>query len=284
MIAALCGIALAFGFFGSMPLAGPVSLVVVSRAAERKYGQAARVAVGAAVAEGLYAGIAFWGFTSLVARLPLVVPISHAAAALILLGLGVRFAVWKPRTATQKKKPGSGGSTLFGFSLAALNPTLLVTWGAAVAFIYSKGLGRSSALEAVPFGVSAAVGVAGWLLILVAIMRRLEGKLPRGVLTWTIRVLGIALVGLGVWSGAQFVWWARGETACDDVWQSAPSDRFEAHFRHSSIAQERGSVRLSAGNRPSGPRLAPSASEVSPCPSRQCLGGWRSGPRRASPV
>ncbi len=205
MIVAICAIALAFGFFGSMPLAGPVSLAVVSRVARRKYRPAIQIAFGAATAEGIYAGVAFWGFTWLLARHPLVVPISHAATALILVGLGVRFAFWKPSKEKEEKDPGE--TFLVGFSLSALNPTLLVTWGAAVAFLYSKGLGHGTKLDALPFGISAAAGVGGWFLLLVAIMHKLEGKLPKRVLRWTIRTLGVGLVVLGAWSGVQFVQW-----------------------------------------------------------------------------
>jgi threonine/homoserine/homoserine lactone efflux protein len=207
MTIAICAIALAFGFFGSMPLAGPVSVVVVSRAARREYRPAILLALGAAAAEGIYAGVAFWGFTSLLARHPLVVPISHAAAALILLGLGARFAMWEPRKGKQKED--RAGTILVGFSMSAFNPTLLLTWGAAVVFLYSKGLGHASRLASIPFGVSAAAGVAGWFVLLVVILRNLEGKLPQRVFTWTIRVLGVVLVGLGVWSGVQLVQWLR---------------------------------------------------------------------------
>ncbi|HEX3343379.1 MAG TPA: hypothetical protein VHS09_02350, partial [Polyangiaceae bacterium] len=96
-------------------------------------------------------------------------------------------------------------------SLSAINPTLLVTWSAAVAFLYSKGLGVRSTLVAIPFGACAGAGIAGWFAILVATLRKLEGKLPVAVLTWTIRVLGVALVGLGVWSAVQLVQWLEGD-------------------------------------------------------------------------
>ena len=51
---AICALALVFGYIGSMPLAGPVAIMALSRAARRKFGEALRVGLGAAVAEGLY--------------------------------------------------------------------------------------------------------------------------------------------------------------------------------------------------------------------------------------
>jgi threonine/homoserine/homoserine lactone efflux protein len=210
VIFAVCAIALAFGFFGSMPLAGPISVMVVSRAVQQRYGEAIRIAVGAALAEGMYAGAAFFGFTELLARHPIVVPVSHGVTALVLAGLGVRFAFWRPDD-KRKGDERKSGTAFVGFSLSAINPTLLVTWGAAVAFLYSKGLHVDSPLGAIPFGLSAAAGIAGWFALLVLILRRLEGKFPSRVLTWTIRTLGVALIGLGVWSGVQLVQWIRGD-------------------------------------------------------------------------
>jgi threonine/homoserine/homoserine lactone efflux protein len=209
-LVAVCIIALAFGFFGSMPLAGPIAVMVFSRASHRRYEEALHIGLGAAVAEAIYAGVAFWSFTSLLAEHPLVVPISRGVTAVVLSALGVRFAVWKARDPKDRYERRAGTS-LVGFSLSAINPTLLVTWSAAVAFIYSKGLGVPSTLAAIPFGVSAGVGIGAWFAILVFLLRRFEGKLPPSLLVWTIRVLGVALVGLGVWSAVQLVQWLQGD-------------------------------------------------------------------------
>ncbi len=212
MIFAVCAIALGFGFFGSMPLLGPISIMVFSRAAQKKYAEALHIALGAALAEGTYAGVAFLGFATLLAQHPVVVPLSNGVTAVVLVGLGVRFAVWKPAEPTDENGPRAG-TTLVGFSLAAINPTLLVTWGTAVAFLYSKGLGVASPLAALPFGVSAAAGIVGWFAVLVAILRRFEGKVPDRALAWTIRALGVALIALGAWSAVQLVQWLRHDHA-----------------------------------------------------------------------
>jgi threonine/homoserine/homoserine lactone efflux protein len=114
-------------------------------------------------------------------------PVSHAVSALVLAALGIRFAVWSPKDRSDRRE-NKAGTVLLGLTVSALNPTLLITWGAAVAFIYSKGLGGVPSLAAIPFGACAGAGVAGWNVVLVAILRRYEGKLPRVVLTWTVRV------------------------------------------------------------------------------------------------
>ena len=108
---AVCVMALLFGFVGSMPLAGPIAILVLSRATQGRFGEALRIGLGAAVAEGLYAGLAFWGFTTFLARHAIVVPISHGVTAVVLLALGVRFMFWSADAG--QGKPRSGAGTLF---------------------------------------------------------------------------------------------------------------------------------------------------------------------------
>jgi threonine/homoserine/homoserine lactone efflux protein len=212
---AVCAVALVFGFVGSMPLAGPISVMVVARAAQKQFGEALRVGLGAAVAEAIYAGIAFFGYTTVLKHHPVLVPVSHGITAVVLIALGVWFAFWKPKEEDDEdkdKEKNRAGTVLVGFTVSALNPTLLVTWTGAVAFLFSKGLGEVSEWAAIPFGVCAGVGVGGWFAVLVAMLRKYGSKKKsRSVLTWAVRALGVALVGLGVWSGVQLVRWIGGD-------------------------------------------------------------------------
>src|ERR1700678_1643392 len=105
---AVCVMALLFGFVGSMPLAGPIAILVISRATQGRFGEALRVGLGAAVAEALYAGLAFWGFTAFLARHAVVVPISHGVTAAVLLALGIRFMFWRAEAAQGEPKSGAG--------------------------------------------------------------------------------------------------------------------------------------------------------------------------------
>src|SRR5450432_2912383 len=116
-VVAICLMALVLGFVGSMPLAGPIAVMAVSRASRGKYGEAMRIGLGAAAAEGIYAGIAFWGYTTFLARHAIVVPISHGATALVLVAIGIRFAFWKPPDATETDGR-KAGSALLGFSVS----------------------------------------------------------------------------------------------------------------------------------------------------------------------
>ncbi|MCL2449112.1 MAG: LysE family transporter [Polyangiaceae bacterium] len=198
-----CLVALVFGYVGSIPLAGPIAVLMLSRAAQRRFGEALRIGFGAAMAEGIYAGLAFWGFTTFLARQPIVLPLSRAMAAIILSAVGGWFVFWRPGTAKPDTRAHMAGTVLLGFSISALNPTLLLTWSAAVAFLYSKGFGGQPAFVAVPFGVCASAGVALWIACLVRLLERYGGRLPRGAMAALVRIMGLGLVGLGAWSWLQ---------------------------------------------------------------------------------
>jgi threonine/homoserine/homoserine lactone efflux protein len=201
---AVCVVALVFGFVGSMPLAGPIAIMAVARASRGKYSEALRVGLGAAAAEGLYAAVAFWGFTTFLANHAIVAPISRAVTAVVLVAIGVRFMFWKP-TEGKDTQENKAGTALLGFSVSAINPTLLLTWSAAVAALYSRGLKEASPVYAIPFGLCAAAGIGGWFVTLTVLFKKYGGKLPRTTLTWVIRAMGLVLVILGLSSAVKVV-------------------------------------------------------------------------------
>jgi threonine/homoserine/homoserine lactone efflux protein len=204
---AICAAALAFAFIGSMPLAGPIAVLTLSRAASGRFGEALRIGLGAAVAEGIYAGLAFWGFATFLPQHRLVAPISQGATSILLVALGTRFVFWQPPKDAADPRESKAGTVFLGFSISALNPTLLVTWTAVVAFLYSRGVDPHSGIFAIPFGGCAAVGVAAWFVCLIKILRTFKSKLPLRAFRWVIRAMGIALVALGIAAGVHFAQW-----------------------------------------------------------------------------
>jgi len=194
-----CAVALAFGYLGSVPLAGPIAVMVLSRAAAGKFGEGLRIGLGAAVAEGLYAGMAFWSFAALLGRSTLLVPLARGATALVLMPLGVRFVFWRSKEDGDRRR-GRAGTSLLGFSISALNPTLFLTWSAAVGVVLSRQPRPLWEWDAIPFGLSAGAGVALWFLTLVLLLRHYGEKLGRDVMPWMVRGLGLVLFAMGLWS------------------------------------------------------------------------------------
>jgi threonine/homoserine/homoserine lactone efflux protein len=174
LTAALVGFVL--GFLGSVPVAGPIAVLVLERSLAQRYADAEGIAVGGAVAESLYAAAAFLGFGVLVNRFPVLLVGARVAGALILVV--VAHALWngrnrpietrKPRTAVAGRLRGFG----LGFSVTAMNPTLLATWSVVSALAFGAFSLRLTWGSAFSFPIGAGLGVASWLLIFVRILRR----------------------------------------------------------------------------------------------------------------
>ncbi|MFO0548088.1 MAG: LysE family transporter [Polyangiaceae bacterium] len=205
LTAALIGFC--FGFFGSVPVAGPIAALVLKRGLTGRFQSAALVGAGGAIAEAIYAFLAFWGFASYLARYPVIEPISRGVAAAILIGLGISFARYRgAREAKEKQGTDSPfKSAALGFTITALNPTLIATWTAATSTLYSTNLVRFDPEAALPFSGGAMVGIGGWFVLLVGLLRRYRGRFDQKKLDLVVRVIGGLIVVLGVWFAWRFV-------------------------------------------------------------------------------
>ena len=204
LAAALLG--MAFGLVGSIPIAGPISALVLRRGLHRRYLSAVCVGCGCAVAEGIYAFLAFWGFASFLDRHSWLDPVSRALAMVILMVLGVSFLRYRvPSAQDLEARRQRGDSALrslaVGFAITLINPTLIATWSATATTLFSTGF-VMSAHDALPFAIGASVGIAGWFAILTWVHARYGERFETRLLERTVRVIGAALLGLSVW----FAW------------------------------------------------------------------------------
>jgi threonine/homoserine/homoserine lactone efflux protein len=199
-------VAFILGFVGSMPVAGPVSVMIVSRCAEKHFRAARRLALGAACAEALYAGLAFFGLQAFLSRYSAALPISHGVTAVVLFAVGVRFVRWKKgQDAGKRRGPERRSDFVLGLSISLLNPTLLVTWTAVTTALYSRQLVPMRPAMALPFGLAAGAGAATWNVILIAVLERFANRFPERAVTWTVRAMGMLLVAIAAWSGVDLV-------------------------------------------------------------------------------
>lgn len=174
--------------------------MVVSRAGMGRFTEALRLSFGAAIAEGIYAALAFWGFATFLARYEAAVSISRGVTAVVLFAVGLHFVRWTPK-AEDHARPERGRSAFFvGFTTSMLNPTLLLTWSAVTTGIYSRQIVAMTSLLALPFGIAAGLGIASWNLVLVTLMRRFHEKVPKAFITWTVRSMGLLLIAIAMWS------------------------------------------------------------------------------------
>jgi threonine/homoserine/homoserine lactone efflux protein len=197
-------IGFAFGYLGSMPVAGPISVLVLHLGLARDPRRALYVAVGGAVAESLYALLAFWGLSEVITRYPMVLPASRMVGSGLLLALGLVMLLARTRGATPQNQPRQRGrkrSFALGFLITAVNPTLIVTWTAAVAALHSTGLLAMDRAQALPFAAAACCGIVAWFITLLWLVGRWKERASVHTLTRFRRWMGAVLVMAGGWMG-----------------------------------------------------------------------------------
>jgi threonine/homoserine/homoserine lactone efflux protein len=203
----LTALALGFGmsFVGTMPVAGPISLLVLARGLEGRHRSGLLLAAGGAVGEGAYAALAWLGVGTLIPRFPVMLHASRVLAAVILVTLGLLFLLRRnPEQAPAPPTDRGGGSFAAGLAIAVVNPTFLATWTGAVTVVHAAGA-AASAWVAPAFALGVAAGAVAWFWVLLTLVRRYSGRFRPQTLQATLRVLGAAMIGLGLWFAVVFV-------------------------------------------------------------------------------
>jgi threonine/homoserine/homoserine lactone efflux protein len=202
-------VVLALGFLlgglGSIPPAGPVTALVFQRGVAGRSLDGLMVALGAGVGETLYCGLAVFGYGRVMDRWPALQPIMHVAGAVILVVAGLAFLIARhpPRDVRQPRprpRAGEARQLLLGFSLTALNPSILVNWSAVVAAMHSTGLATLQRRNGLEFVAGACIGIVAWFGFLVGMLHRHRDRFPYAALAMSLRVLGAIMLGAGLYS------------------------------------------------------------------------------------
>ena len=192
-----------FGFIGSMPISGPISLLVFHRGLHARYRDGWAIGLGGAIAEGIYCGLAIYGLTTLLEGFTFLEPLAKGMGILLLLVVGLYFMVVHQENReesriAQRATSSWIGQFLVGFSVAALNPTLIFTWSMTAAMLYSLANLTFQTYELIAFATSVVIGIAAWFGMLLALLRRFRGNFSLATLQKAIRGVGVALVGVSV--------------------------------------------------------------------------------------
>lgn len=192
------------GWVGSMPLAGPVSLVVIARGLAGRYRDGMALAGGAATAEAAYCAVALFGYGFLIDRWPWFRPAAAVAGGLIMTALGLYFLISRRQPPQEGLGPAPPMSVVrevaVGLSLVGMNPLIVLNWLAVLAVIHSWGLEPNSAPARLRFVAGVAAGVAGWFGLLLAMLHRFRSRLPFRAFVLGLRILGGLLFCGGLYS------------------------------------------------------------------------------------
>ncbi|EEY63454.1 uncharacterized protein PITG_22555 [Phytophthora infestans T30-4] len=205
LIAGFC-----FGFLGSVPIAGPTSAMVLKLGIQGKYSAGLTIAVGGAISEATYAGIAFWGFGSFLAGAKFLLPVSKVLGAIMFTLIGLVFlkADMKPSLDPDVEASHGKGvrrpqgevlkNILMGLTMSGINPALLASYTGAIASVYGTGMLEFTLFLAVVFAMGVCCGVSTWFYLLLSLLKKYKQRLKNHTIDMIMRGLGCFLLTLGL--------------------------------------------------------------------------------------
>jgi threonine/homoserine/homoserine lactone efflux protein len=207
------------GFLGSMPIAGPIAVLVLERGLVGRGREGLGVALGAATAESVYAFLAFWGLGTVLHAAPAIVPISRLVGAGVMIALGIYLATRKspPREPDQALPEAAGHKRrgfLLGMSVTFLNPTIIASWTVVTATVHSTGWVMPGPVSAVVFAAGVGTGIVGWFTTMLRLLRSFRSGLRPQTIDRVLHITGWVVVAIGVGLGVRpfaqaFGWLAR---------------------------------------------------------------------------
>lgn len=208
MIACLTGFLM--GFIGSMPIAGPTSLLVFHRGMVARYRDGWAVGLGGGLGEGIYCAIAIYAVSTLRDNFTFFTPLAKAISILLLLVLGLYFIFVHQETPGNSPLVESSPADwrrqfCIGLGVAAFNPILFVTWSGTIAVLYSLTGLTFHGYEGIGFAASVATGVIAWFSILLTLMRRFSSRFSFAMLQRVMRSIGVVLLVVSMVSGARMI-------------------------------------------------------------------------------
>ena len=188
------------GFLGSMPVTGPIALIVFRSSMRGHFSRALRVVAGAAVAEVIYCALATFGYVQIVAAYPFLAKYIRYVGASFLVVLGIVFMFQKVHLSEESAPVSERKSAglVSGFLIAILNPTLFLTWGSASSTIFSwfDSIGFWDMLL---FPIFAGLGILTWFTILLEIFKKYREQIGEKIGFYAIRGAAVVMIASGTY-------------------------------------------------------------------------------------
>jgi threonine/homoserine/homoserine lactone efflux protein len=196
------------GFLGSMPIAGPVAVLVLERGLVGRRREGLGVALGAATAESIYAFLAFWGLGAVLHAAPGILPASRLVGAGVMITLGIYLATRRSRARTTEVEPPDATGHkrrgfLLGISVTFLNPTIIASWTVVTATVHSTGWVAPGLASAVIFAAGVGGGIVGWFVTMLRLLHRFQSGLRPQTIDRVLHITGWLVVAIGVALGVR---------------------------------------------------------------------------------
>jgi threonine/homoserine/homoserine lactone efflux protein len=194
-------------FVSAIPVAGPVSALIVSDGFRGRFAKARWIAVGAGLAEGFYTLLAIWGFHTFLSQYAWIGTASKWAAGLILVFLGLYFfkskklrEVQAPLSPSQHTSTtAKSGAFVTGLLVSLINPTLIATWTTTITLIHGLQWIEFNRSGSMGFALGVWFGIVAWFSLFLRWMKVQKQKLSPTHLDRTLQITGTVLLGLGAW-------------------------------------------------------------------------------------
>lgn len=144
-------IGLVAGFVFSMPIAGPISILITSNALKGKLKYCNLLAIGASIADFIYVLVSVYGVTKFFSAFKGVIPYILGVGAFFVLYVGIRIVLTKlnPDQIDEEQKLADRqvnkhkGAIYTGFMINFFNPTLFIGWliSSIIALSFAASLG-----------------------------------------------------------------------------------------------------------------------------------------------
>lgn len=188
---------LVVGFSIAM-VVGPNVILCIQRTLNKGFFSGLRSGLGAALADGIFAGIGVFGITSLSASLLNNQFWIKLFGGIFLLYLGISILLKKPDLKVKNTKLSKGSDTLSVFLLSLANPIMILYYLSIFAGLNNIN-SSSNWVISTQFVVAVFVGSMIWWLILSSVAAFLHSKLSERILRIVNLVGGLIIVGFAVY-------------------------------------------------------------------------------------
>jgi len=191
-----------FGVLVAAPV-GPVAILCVRRTLGGGWRSGLASGLGVGTADAIYAAVGAAGVGTASLLLGPAGPWLQLAGGLALALIGLRTLLTRPAGPEAGATPGPGGLARDYGSILAItlaNPPTIVSFAALSAALAPVRTGGLPALAALALGVF--LGSTAWWTALTGAVAAARRRLSPGVVAWTARVSGGALLIVGVAAGA----------------------------------------------------------------------------------